>query len=204
MTRHQLFVASLSEFFQESVATAIENQGIDTTQETEFYIVNLLETFTKADNLHGPAAEPRDEPLALMLRRALETDPPDAAIPVYKDIGDRALYTSGFFSQSLRRRTVSRSYYYDIGAGAYETLSAMMRSRRDRVFATIFAELGTKFAAYVEVLTEIAEQHAFSSSDDTADLFERWSRAATPSVAERLVADGHLPIITSRDPDETH
>lgn len=192
-----LFVTSLQEFFQNSVQTAIENQGLDTTRETEFYIVNLLETFSQADKLHGTDGGRRDEPFALMLQRAIGTSS-DAAIPVYKHIGDLALYTSGFFSRSLRRsrRTVSRSYYYDIGSGAYETLSSLMRARRDRVFASIFMELGSKFAEFVEVLTEIAEQHAFNASSDTDDLLERWARTQSGRAGEKLISEGNLPLLT--------
>ena len=38
---------SLSAFFHEAVSSAIKNQGVDTSEMTEFYLVQLLSDYAK-------------------------------------------------------------------------------------------------------------------------------------------------------------
>jgi len=195
MTEEQsgLIVASLTEYFKDTVSEALREQSVDTSEETEFYLVNLLATFSKTDRLYS-TPEDADEPLALMLRRALESRSPDASIPVYRRIGDVSLYKSGFFNQSLRKEAVSRSYYVDMGRGAYDVLSGLMKSKRDRVFADIFDELARKFATFVEVFIQISEQHNFGANNTPIDLLERWADAQSSQAGSRLVRNGYLPV----------
>lgn len=194
MTEEQsgLIIASLTEYFRETVSDTLREQSIDTSEETEFYLVNLLATFSKTDRLYD--SEDGEEPLALMLRRALESRSPDASIPVYRRIGDVSLYKSGFFNRSLRNEAVSQSYYVEMGRGAYEALSSLMKSKRDRVFADIFEELARKFAAFVEVFIQIAEQHNFGANNAPIDLLERWAEVHSSQAGARLVRSGYLPV----------
>lgn len=185
-------VANLTEFFHESVTGALKHQGLAVSQETEFYLVNLLESYSKAEQLHG--RDDRDEPLALLLRRAIESST-DASIPLYRRIGDVSLYKSGFFSRSMRKAAVSPRYYREMGRGAYDVLSSLMEAKRDRVFAGIFAELAEKFGRFVEVFIEVSENHAFgTASEDPTDLLERWASAQSTRAGRRLVKDGLLPL----------
>src|SRR5262245_22874414 len=54
--------ASIAEFFHEVVTDAFKNQGVDASQPTEFYLVNLLATFAKG--------APDDQPLAIKMASA--------------------------------------------------------------------------------------------------------------------------------------
>ena len=201
MSHKPLLDSSLGEFFHEVVEETLREQGLETSEEIAFYLVNLLETYARADALHGDVPGERDQPLALLLQRAVE-GPENAAIPLYRTIGDRSLYISGFFGPSLKRRAVSRSYYYDMGRGAYETLSARMEKRRDATFSQIFAELADKFEALAEVLIEIRERHAFeASTSPVTDLLDRWAQARSGRAAAKLVEDGVLPLWRFGDDD---
>lgn len=189
-----LLISSLSEFFRDAVEDTLQDHGLKTSEETAFYLVNLLETFAKADALHGQlASQSRDEPLALMLKRALETTD-DQSIPLYRAIGDRSLYISGFFGRSLRRRSVSPRYYYDLGRGAYEALSVKMEARRSAVFSELYAELAEKFVALVEVLIEISQRHTFEAKSGPSELIEHWAATSSPRAAYRLIKEGILPL----------
>ena len=52
--------ATVTEFFHEVLTAAIKNQGVDTSESTEFYLVNLLANYTKASV--------DDQPLGLKMR----------------------------------------------------------------------------------------------------------------------------------------
>ena len=86
-----------------------------------------------------------------------------------KEIGDASLFISGFFSDSLRRKLVDVDYYVTIGEHAYQALS---RFDTD-TFSPVFAELGDKFPAFVDVLNEVSERTACTSNADLLRLYER-------------------------------
>lgn len=203
-TADQLLVLSLREFFHETLNSVLREVGLETSEETAFYLVNLLESFASAETLHGPpptdTSSPQTTPdanlpLALLLRRAIEAANREIAIPLYRRIGDQSLYIAGFFSRSFdrERRVVSRGYYYDMGRRAYDTLSSLMERRNDTI-AQVFAELSDKFTAVVEALNALSERHTFDSGRSVSDLLDRWSLAQSPTAATRLVKDGYLPL----------
>lgn len=187
-----VIISSLTEFFQKRVSKAMKRQGISTSQETEYYVVNLLDHFSKAERLHGPE-QGEQEALILTLGKALQSNR-DEAIPLYRRIGDESLYMSGFFSQRLKRQHLSPRYYQDLGATAYETLSSLMKGKRDKVFADIFGELAEKFDHLVEVLIAIGEQHTFSASKDPEDLLQRWEKTPSKEASRSLLEEGLLPL----------
>src|SRR6516225_2434594 len=119
---------SIAEFFQDVVSSAIKNQGVATTEPTECYLVNLLAEFTKA--------QLDDEPLALKLAHAVHS--PDERIRQLKDVGDKSLYVSGFFADSLQRKLVDVDYYIQMGGSAYGQLEHHYRGRRDDAFGGIY------------------------------------------------------------------
>jgi hypothetical protein len=63
---------SVAAFFQEVLSAAIKNQGVDTSEPTECYLVNLLATFTKTPI--------DDEPLALKMASAQVASPDEREI----------------------------------------------------------------------------------------------------------------------------
>src|SRR5438270_1895890 len=97
VSRMDLKSTSVAEFFHEVLTAAIKNQGVDTSEPTECYLVNLLATFTKAPL--------DDQPLALKLASAAYASP-DERVRHLKEVGDTSLYVSGFFSDSLQRKLV--------------------------------------------------------------------------------------------------
>jgi hypothetical protein len=185
--------ASIAEFFQDAIAAAIRNQGVDTTAPTECYLVNLLAEFLKTP--------PDDEPLALKLAHAVSS--PDERIRQLKDVGDTSLYVSGFFSDSLQRKLVDVDYYIQMGGAAYSELARHFRSQpHSIVFGDVYSELGLKFARFVDVLAEISEQ-TMTGNQGLVQLYERWLRTGSEWTERRLRAQGVL-CPRGRDKGELH
>ena len=173
---------SAVEYFKDLVDGALEHQHVNAGELTAFYVVHLLAGF-----LQRPA-DNDGEPLALKLAAALETGGLRQRTTL-KQIGDLSLFISGFFSDSLRRKLVDVDYYVSIGGYAYNTLS---RHESD-TFSPVFAELGEKFAAFVDVLSEVSERTACSSNADLLRLYEKWLKTGSRRSGELLIERGVVP-----------
>ena len=104
---------------------------------------------------------------------------------------------SGFFADSLRRKLVDVDYYVTIGEYAYAALS---RHEADTL-SPVFAELATKFPAFVDVLSEVSERTACTSNADLLRLYEKWLKTGSRRSGELLIERGVVPnasIKTSR------
>src|SRR5258708_27570780 len=154
---------SAVEYFRELVDGALSHQGLATQELTAYYVVQLLASFLQRRFTTGT-----DDgmPLALRLGRALDSGGKQQRASL-KEIGDVALFVSGFFSDSLTRKLVDVDYYVSIGGCAYNTLSRV----EDEAFSPVFAELGEKFVGFVDVLAEVSERTSCSSNTDLLRLY---------------------------------
>ena len=182
-----LAARSLNEFFHEAVTGAIRNQGVDSSEHAEFYLVNLLSAFATCAHLD-------DQPLGLQLAEARLAAPEERARHL-RQVGDRSLYVSGFFSDSLQRRLVDVDYYIRLGGTAYRQLADLPAARKGPGVssAEVFRELGAKFAAFVDVLAEVSEWAAINSeanSEALLQLYERWRKTGASWIERRLRARG--------------
>src|SRR6267143_666582 len=176
---------SAVEYFKELVDGALSHQGLATQELTAYYVVQLLASFLQrrltADQDAGTA-------LALRLGRALDS----AGIQqraTLKEIGDVALFVSGFFSDSLQRKLVDVDYYVSIGGCAYSTLSRV----ESDTFTPVYAELGEKFVGFVDVLAEVSERTSCSSNADLLRLYEKWVKTGSRRSGQLLVERGVVP-----------
>jgi len=174
---------SAIEYFKELVDGAIARQGLAARELTAFYVVQLLARF-----LQRPAEDEEDRPLAVQLALALERGGFEQRASL-KQIGDLALFVSGFFSDSLNRKLVDVDYYASIGGYAYQTLS---RFETD-TFSPVFAELADKFIDFVDVLGEVSERTSCSSNTDLLRLYEKWLKTGSRRAGQFLVERGVVP-----------
>lgn len=174
---------TVQEFFHEALGAALRNQGIDSSEMTEFYLVNLL-----SDYAHMPLD---DEPLALRLQSAATALPAERARQL-REVGDRSLYVSGFFSDSLQRRLVDVDYYIQIGGSAYGQL-ARMGSSLSGPFEPVYHELSGRFPDFVEVLSEVSKGSALTSDRGVVELYERWLKTGSEWIERKLRAQGVIP-----------
>jgi len=174
---------SAVEYFKQLVDEALAHQRIAAQELTAFYVVQLL-----AGYLQQREAEDSTEPLALKLARALEAGGFEQRTTL-RQIGDRSLFVSGFFSDSLRRKLVDVDYYVSIGGYAYNALS---RQETDAL-SPVFAELAGKLAGFVDVLSEVSERSSCASNSDLLRLYEKWLKTGSAHSGQLLIERGVVP-----------
>jgi hypothetical protein len=175
---------SAVEFFKELVDGALAHQRLAANELTAFYVVQLLASFV---DRAGANNQP-DAPLAVRLAHALE-DGGARQRSSLREIGDRSLFISGFFSDSLNRKLVDVDYYVSIGGCAYNALS---RNEAD-TFSPVFAELAEKFVGFVDVLSEVSERTCCSSNVDVLRLYQKWLKTGSRRSGQLLVERGVVP-----------
>jgi hypothetical protein len=180
---------TLVEFFKGLVDEALERQHQSAHELTRFYLVHLLATRTRTDGVPPAAAQ---EALALRFARALESSGARRRADL-RGLADDALFVAGFFSDSLARALVDVEYYAALGGYAYQQLSAA-----EDTLAPAFAELGSRFLGFADVLTEISEQSAMTSDTNLLRLYERWLAHDSGRNTERLLRRGVLPSLGAR------
>ena len=112
---------SLQEYFQASISDALENQNVKAGADTIHYVVNLLTSFSRAEELFERTPDGMMiRPLALLYAEAIEGTTVDERNRALRRLGDVALFISGVFSQSLNRRVVDVDYYVSMGGSARE------------------------------------------------------------------------------------
>jgi hypothetical protein len=175
------------EYFRNLIDTALARQHLHATELTEYYLVNLLCRFVRPSSRIA-FADDSGEPLALRLRRALESGGQEQRERL-RNLGDFSLFTSGFFSDSLTRKVVDIDYYVSMGEYAYASLG-----RRDEdAFGEVFAELARKFVGFVDVLSDVSEHTTLASNADLLRLYDRWLRTRRAREEQRLLDRGILP-----------
>lgn len=174
-------VAQPQDYFRELVTGAMGRQGVSTRPETEFYLVNLLGQFMSSARL-------THEPLALMVKEALEEPHPLAQSSLFRHIGDVSLYVSGYFQDSLTRKLVDVDYYIEMGGTAYQQVAA--RTDEDHL-KVIYLELADKFSRFVDVLAEVSDKTSPPRDEkDLLRLYELWVRTRSERAAKALQEAG--------------
>ncbi len=171
------------EFFREAVSAALSSRQLRIQGETEFYLVNLLASHLEvAGRARGELAF-EDEPLALILARALDGDRAQRYREM-KRLGDTALFLSGFFSDRLARTPVGARYYAAMGEQAYGALAGDALGSRG--IEALYLELAGRFGDLADLLAEVAELAELRSNRGLVRLYERFLLTGSQRVAERL------------------
>jgi hypothetical protein len=176
-----------TEYFRELVEGALARQRLRANELTSYYLVDLLCRFMRPDQRLPFNAE-SDEPLALRLGRALDCGGIEQRARL-RNLGDFSLFTTGFFSDSLRRRVVDVDYYVSMGEYAYGSLGR----READAFGEVFSELARKFVPFMDVLSDVSEHSGLRSSVDLLRLYEKWLRTGSRRDGQRLADQGILP-----------
>ena len=189
-------VTNLREFFHDSMQTALRQQHVAVDDHTEHYVVNVLTTFARSDELYENTAEGvRLKPLAHMLAQASEARSQQERDSALRRLGDVSLFIAGFFAQSFARKLVDIDYHVAMGGRAYGTLAENMRSTvRGQAFATVFLELAQKFQRLVDVLNDVAEMSYTHSDKDILRQYEIWMKTGSPRAYNILRKLGVAPV----------
>jgi hypothetical protein len=180
---------SIREFFSDLLSRAIENQGARVQPFTELYLLNLLHEYLSSEALfvQGDDGSWQQKPLAFLLKEALEEQGP-ARVQMLRRLGDTSLFVSGFFPDSLSRRSslVDVDYYIAMGGRAYDAVGASARhSGKD-----LWNELSSRFRLLVDLLNEVSERTLASTDKGLVRLYERWMKTGSERLSGVLAARG--------------
>ncbi|HEV8254022.1 MAG TPA: hypothetical protein VGQ78_04660 [Vicinamibacteria bacterium] len=183
---------SPAEFFKEQVDRALEHQKVSTSAFTEVYLVNLLTGCLHADALPAPEPGYDEMPLALLYLRALQAERYER-MRLLRAMGDTALFTSGFFADSLSGKLADLAYYRALGGRAYACLS--QEDAPNALGASVFSELAGRFGEFADVLSEVSESTRLSTHKSILDLYERWMQTGSRRAALLLAERGITPVV---------
>ncbi|AWV89801.1 hypothetical protein [Bradymonas sediminis] len=180
---------NLLHYFREELKVALDRVGLQSSENTEAYLVYLLQSFVRIDPvLREDLGFQRAA--GLMLGDAMN-QPGELKIEAYRRLGDASLFNCGFFDAHLTRRgAVTSQYYRNIGRIAYGQLSDLLLVKRSgEIFHQIYEELSAKFDRFVDALQWLGRESKpagrefdkpgpapFESEQDVLDPLEKLRR----------------------------
>jgi hypothetical protein len=178
------------------VQTALRQQKVAVDDHTEHYVVNVLTTFARSEELYEQTPEGvRLKPLAHMLAQAVEAPTPQQRETTLRRLGDVSLFIAGFFAQSFARKLVDVDYHIAMGGRAYSALAESTRGTlRGHAFAIVFMELAQKFQRLVDVLNDVAEMSYTHTDKDILRQYEIWLKTGSPRAYNILRRLGVQPV----------
>jgi len=178
-------------YFHELVTDTLSEKKISTKPETEFYLVNLLNQFVLTKNLfvQDASGQHKEEPLALMVKGAIEESNPEGQKLLFQRVGDFSLYISGFFQESIYRKPVNIDYYIEMGGAAYGNAANLSESQ----FKKIFEELSDRFSVFVHVLSTISEKTTQKTESNLLRIYELWLKTKSQKAEVSLKKAGIDP-----------
>jgi hypothetical protein len=186
---------SVSHFFEERVEDAMRARGVDATEGAVHYLVGLLADYAHPDGRAGAALV---RPLTLLLDEALRIEQPGERFERLRTLGDGVLYGCGFFGDHFEARGVDTRYLHGLGTRAYATAGSLLRhGPEDVAGGDLFGELASKFAAFVDVVEDVADASIAMGAESPRallQLYERWLRKGSDRLASALAARGMVPM----------
>jgi len=185
MEKRELLISS-TEFFQQAVDDGFSKRNIKSTPAVKSYLVSVLEHHLDAKNLFdselNQEGEKNPTTLAEMYLRANMSPPAEKQL-LLKKLGDRSLYISGFFGDSLATKLVDIDYYMNMGGAAYRTLSDCVK---EDTAAMVYRTFAQRFIDFVEVLTYISQQSIAPNDQNILRLYDRYLRTGSSIAKEKL------------------
>lgn len=181
---------SIREFFSELLRRAIENQRAQVQPTTLVYVTNLLYEYLASEALYAQADDGswQQKPLAFLLKEAFEEQGP-ARVQMLRRLGDTSLFVSGFFPDSLSRRSclVDVDYYIAMGGRAYDAVGSIAARHASR---DLWDELSSRFRLLVDLLNEVSERTLASTESGVVRLYERWLKTGSDRLGGVLAQRG--------------
>ncbi|MBX2988152.1 MAG: hypothetical protein KF802_09665 [Bdellovibrionaceae bacterium] len=187
-------LVSPKDYFSELVKEGLNQRKIETFPRVESYLVDLLQFYLDAENLYEPEhdenGQRRPQTLAEMYLTAGQLEA-FARAELLKKLGDRTLYISGFFGDSLARKIVDVDYYADMGGAAYRDLASVTG---DETLAQVYRVFSRRFIDYVDVLTYISQKSLVQTNESILRLYDRYLKTGSEMAREKLTEVGVLTL----------
>lgn len=189
--------SNLLNYFREELKAAFDDMGLKSSENTEAYLVHLLENFVRLDPQLGKEIG-FHKPAAFLLGEAMNS-PGEQRIVAYRRLGDASLFNCGFFDAHLTRRgTVNSQYYRNVGRIAYGQLSdLMMFKERGGIFQQIYEELADKFDGFVEAFKWLGRPKKTQQGRDPSPVLQKLRRGESLDL-EDLKRAGLVPPNTTK------
>lgn len=184
---------SAHDYFHEAVTAALEQTGVRTIPQVQGYLTDLLQFYMSTANLfdeHDSKGRLTRETLAELYLKAHNSEFPER-FNLLKRLGDRSLYISGFFSDSLQRKLVDVDYYIEMGGVAYADLAEVAREDSN---SRIFREFSKRFLEFVEVLNVIAQTAHVQNEENILRLLDLYAQTGSQVLREQLLQKGIIAI----------
>lgn len=190
----ELFI-SPGDFFKNLVRQGFAQRKLETYPHVETYLVDLLQHYLDAKNLFDPDYDEQGrkvpKTLAEMYLYANNAQDQKVKVELLKKLGDRSLYMSGFFGDSLQRKIVDVDYYVNMGGVAYATLATFVR---EDTTAKVYSTISRRFIDFVDVLTYISHSSLIKSNESVLRLYDRYMTTGSELAREKLTEMGVLPM----------
>lgn len=180
-----VFLSTPNQYFTEMVDAGLERRNFKTTGQAKRYLVGLLEYYLDARNLYSYPDTLAEAYLIASNSPAVEK------IELLKKMGDRSLYISGFFGDSLHRKVIDLEYYVGMGGAAYATLADCVR---EDGISDVYRTFSERFLDFVEVLSFISSQSFATTDQGLLRLYDRYMRTGSESAKEKLLELGVLTL----------
>jgi hypothetical protein len=194
VTARVMTATTTFDWFQLRIEDARVAGVANVSDDTALYLSTLLSERTRADR-----PVPGEQTLAELHLRAANAPPVEQA-RTYRELGDRALYLLGYFSESLRRRTVGPKYYAEMGAAAYHRADRVFKERYADAFGDVFHEMALQFVDCVRLIRKARDAQVVEDEDSLPFLYDRWLATGSDVYAEKLRG---LGLVLPRSGDST-
>ena len=170
-------------FFKNLVNLKMAESGVSVSPEVKAYLSSLLEFYILTNHLYSPGRGGKKH-IKTLAEMYLGAHSASSYLnqQALKKVGDTSLYISGFFRESLKRKTVSVDYYISMGRQAYASLGDLKNQ-------ALFKELSARFLDLMFILFRI-QQHALSQAPYLMSLLNQYMDTGSPSARAELMRLG--------------
>ncbi len=192
-TKTSELVLSTRGFFQDLVSEACARRKIKTIPIAQSYLAELLEFYIPTANLFDEFDDTgrwKRETLAETFLKAQNAEHRTRG-EMLKKLGDRSLYISGFFGDSLQRKLVDVDYYADMGCAAYASLASDVN---EDMVSRLYKEFASRFLEFADVLTEISLLARVTDEQNILRLYETYSKTGSDVARSKLIEKGLIAV----------
>lgn len=187
----------LDSYFETEINETARKQGLNLSQMSSMYLARMLCRFveSRAYFTQNPTTNPDEQikqslPTLALLWLEGQTQPLGEQYQRFQQVGDLALFTSGFFSERINRSLVDVDYYIAMGGRAYERAGHIRESIQAERDINVFFELSRSFGNLVEVMAEISDKSLLGSDQDILKLYEKWMGSGSDRIRRMLAETG--------------
>lgn len=183
-TSENLLSVDLERFFSQLVFETAEELKAQLSDPALHYTSQVLVDFVESRKFFSSDSV-RLPILADLLSEALEADF-YRRVSLLRRLGDTSLMISGYFPEAVARRSVSLTYYAQMGETAYSELGRITEA------GNVFDELSAEFGRLAEVLTHMTTKLK-TRGMQLRDLLSQYEISQKNELLEQLRLRGIYP-----------